>query len=94
MLPEINENKHPFRNMILAPIWGLLFIMFLPLIGFVLAGQALALKVVSVLKPIVVAPALQTGTAYLTGSQSDKPSDDLVELEEEVKAKRTSQKAS
>lgn len=92
MLPELDETKHPFRNMILAPIWGLLFIMFLPLIGFVLVAKALATKVVGVLRDVTVQPSPETGAAYLTGTESGKPSNDLAELEKEVAAKRQSSK--
>jgi hypothetical protein len=90
MLPELDETKHPFRNMILAPIWGLLFIMFLPLIGFVLVGKALATKAMGVIKDVTVQPSPAIGSAYLTGSETNKPSDDLAELEKEVAAKRQS----
>lgn len=73
----LNESNHPFVNLMLAPIWGLAFLMFLPLIGFVLTAQALLKPLFSGLH--LGAPA--TGAAYLTGHEgSNRPvSGDVLE---------------
>jgi hypothetical protein len=90
MLPEINETKHPFRNMILAPIWGLLFIMFLPAIGFGLFFVAIAKWVVGTINLPLATPA--TGSSYLTGSEpGDSPDRSLDTLQAEIDAKRGEQ---
>jgi hypothetical protein len=88
MLPELDETKHPLRNLLLAPIWGLIFIMFLPFIGFYLVFEAIATKV---FKSIVMQPPTVVGTAYVSGQEpaGDK-SEDLVELEAKVKDLRSS----
>lgn len=82
----LNETRHPVVNLILAPIWGLSFLMFLPAIGFVLVIQA-------ILKPLfsVRLASPVTGAAYLTGTEAtDHPTsaDALGAVADEVSAQR------
>lgn len=76
------------------PVIGLLFLMFLPFIGFYLSIQALIQKVGVLLRPIFVYTPAIAGQAHLTGhstegsiSKNDK-SPALEELEKEIKSLR------
>lgn len=88
----VNETNHPVVNLVLAPIWGLAFLMFLPLIGFVLTAQALLKPVFNGLPRHLGSPA--TGAAYLTGSEgTDRPhahgDQGLSDVADEVALKRS-----
>jgi len=80
--------------MLLVPMVGLAFLMFLPFIGFYLAAQAGIAKLIQVIKSAfenVAAPVAAPGTSHLTGNEpTDKTSDehDFDELDKEVQARR------
>ncbi len=65
--------------LLLAPILGGMFVVFLPIIGFVLVGQHLARLAGRGARRMVgsvagnVAPAWRPGEAYLAGKPEDKP---------------------
>ena len=71
---------------LLVPILGALFLMFLPLIGFLLAIQAAALKVKSLALDLLSASTtpVAIGEAHFTG----KPTDPLDEMEKEIENRR------
>jgi hypothetical protein len=66
---------HPLVALALSPIMGLLFLMFLPFIGFYLS--------------VIPAPAV-VGVAYLAGHDGDKPTEktELEQLDEEIQQRR------
>lgn len=71
----------------LVPMMGALFLMFLPLIGFVLCVQALALKARSIAIELVASMAgnVAVGEAHLTGSPpKSEGSDVLADLQNEI----------
>lgn len=85
---------HPLLAMLLVPMVGLAFLMFLPFIGFYLAAQAGIAKMIQVIKSAfenITTPVSSPGTAHLTGNEpSGKPDDTTVldELDKEVQARR------
>lgn len=78
---------HPLIALLLTPIMGLAFLMFLPFIGFYLSVSALVQKVTP-LFTLPAAPAV--GTAYLTGHEVGTPESktDLEQLDEEIQSRR------
>jgi len=78
------------RNFFFAPLMGLMFLMFLPFIGFYLTVQALGIKLVDVTKSFSGSPAV--GNAYLTGAAPDasmsEVAEPLLDIENEVIARR------
>jgi hypothetical protein len=78
---------HPLVALALSPIMGLLFLMFLPFIGFYLSVIALGKKVASFVT--IPAPAV-VGVAYLAGHDGDKPTEktELEQLDEEIQQRR------
>lgn len=77
----------------LVPILGALFLMFLPVIGFVLLFQQIAQATANGARSLVgsaVVPMPAAGTAHLTGRESvEKGSDDtLKDLESEIASRR------
>jgi hypothetical protein len=87
---------------VVTPIIGLAFLMFLPMIGFVLLAQAIALKISGRVfqeagaLAASVAPAQAHGAAYLAGKEGEKPAEkvspELEQLEKEVAARRDEKK--
>jgi len=80
-------NEPCARNFIIAPFMGLLFLMFLPFIGFYLTAKALVAKMIDVAS---FSPP-QVGNAYLTGSPNFgtlPESDSLSDIEKEVANRR------
>ena len=78
---------------IFVPLMGALFLMFMPLIGFLLTIQALAMKVRAPFMDLAatVQPGWVAGEAHLTGKRdSGNPSKDAVldELQEEIDRRR------
>jgi hypothetical protein len=93
----------PFPLLFLVtPVIGLAFLMFLPLIGFILLAQATALKISGrVFKEAgalaaSVGPVQAHGAAYLGGKEGEKPAEkvspELEQLEKEVEARRNARK--
>jgi hypothetical protein len=89
----------PFPLLFLVmPVVGLAFLMFLPMIGFVLLAQALAMKITGRVfreagaLAASVGPAQAHGAAYLAGKEGEKPaaqvSPELEKLEKEIEARR------
>lgn len=85
---------HPLVALMFAPIMGLLFLMFLPFIGFYLtlsAGCKGLYHLQAGLFEHVTAPAPATGAAHLVGHEPANPdeiSEDLKKLDEEIQARR------
>ena len=79
---------HPLIALLLTPIMGLAFLMFLPMIGFYLCAQAIVVKTSHVFNVNTVPVA--TGAAYLTGHEShgSTSSEDLEELNKEIQSRR------
>lgn len=74
-------------KLVLAPIWGLAFLMFLPFIGFYLTVQALFLKASTLFVIPAAAPA--PGAAYLTGSEPGPGADDeCADVQREIGLRR------
>jgi hypothetical protein len=82
----------------LTPLCGALFLMFLPMIGFVLFAEALAKKTVGAFSTgagELVAPGYAPGMAHLTGKAGEekkegdaKATPELEKLAQEIEAKR------
>lgn len=84
----------------LTPILGALFLMFLPVIGFVLFANAAAAKVVAVSRggagelAMTMTPGWRPGEAHLTGKAGEKGEGEkkgtaaLEKLEKEIEEKR------
>ncbi|MGB8929642.1 MAG: hypothetical protein WCC48_00165 [Anaeromyxobacteraceae bacterium] len=83
----------------LTPLLGALFLMFLPMIGFVLFAQAAGVKAASLFKGgagELVVPGYAPGMAHLTGKEASgekkegeaKAALELQELQKEIDAKR------
>ncbi len=85
---------------VIVPVVGLAFLMFLPLIGFVLLGYALVQRVTGLVSrqagafAATVAPPQATGAAYLGGREGEKKNEEvspeIEKLEKEVAEKRKS----
>jgi len=84
--------------LVISAVMGLLFVVFLPVIGFVLAGKALLKKTTGLVKPVFqtsVSPIAPLGEAHLTGSPgSSEPTlthsydETLDELAKEIQERR------
>jgi hypothetical protein len=83
----------------LTPILGALFLMFLPMIGFVLCAEAAGKKIAGVFATSagdLVAPGYAPGMAHLTGKEASeakkegeaKAAPELEKLEKEIEEKR------
>ena len=83
----------------LTPILGALFLMFLPMIGFVLCAEAAGKKISGAFATSagdLVAPGYAPGMAHLTGKAADekkaegeaKAAPELEELQKEIEEKR------
>jgi len=90
----------PFPALFLVvPIVGLAFLMFLPMIGFVLLAKAIVMKVTGQVAEgatslaATVAPDLATGAAYMTGKKEGEKAEaknpELEKLEKEIEEKRS-----
>jgi hypothetical protein len=85
---------HPLLAMLLVPMVGLAFLMFLPFIGFYLCAQAGIAKLTQVIKSIAdnaTAPIATAGTAHLTGNEpsgNTEETSSLEELSKEIQARR------
>jgi hypothetical protein len=84
-----------FSALAISAVMGLLFVIFLPVIGFVLVGKFLAQKAVEFAKPLFqssIAPSPIPGEAHLTGtpgtSSEKSASEELDKFIEEVQALR------
>lgn len=86
-----------FSALAISCILGLLFVIFLPVIGFVLAGKALVQKIHTLARPLFttsLTPIAVPGEAHLTGhqsegtSRSDSTDETMNELAKEVQARR------
>jgi hypothetical protein len=97
--PSAKYHSVPFPALfVIAPVVGLAFLMFLPLIGFVLLGSALVRRVTGHVSreasafAATVAPPHATGAAYLGGREGEKKdeqvSPEVEKLEKEVAEKR------
>lgn len=80
------------RNVFIAPIAGALFLMFLPVIGFVLLAEAMVQRAGEVVQGWVT-PQAVVGESYLTGTQSDaklseRSDEELEKLAKEIEKKR------
>jgi hypothetical protein len=87
---------------VVVPLLGALFLIFLPVIGFALVGQAIFRKVVGGVKSgaeelaVNVTPGWAPGTAHLAGKPGEekpvdgeaKPSPELDKLQKEIEEKR------
>lgn len=87
----------------LAPVLGAVFLMFMPFIGFYLVGQRVLQPVAGMFKKSTteiaasMSPGLQPGEAHLTGRAGEKRADgeeakELSALEQEIAAKRAAKK--
>jgi hypothetical protein len=81
----------------LMPLLGLLFVVFLPVIGFVLVGQALMARVkgpVASLAARQALPQAAPGSAYLLGRETlpgaNAEAEGVADLEAEVRRRRCS----
>ncbi len=93
--------------MLFAPIMGLLFVVFMPFIGFALAAYALTTKLGAWGRKLggqlvsTMAPAFRPGEAYFAGepkgeepkSEPAKREDGLKELEREIAERRRAEEA-
>lgn len=82
---------HPLVALLLTPIMGLMFLMFLPFIGFYLSAAALFQKGVSLFEKAST-PEVSIGVAYLTGNETSEKTEqntDLDELDKEIQARRS-----
>jgi len=88
-----------FLALALTPILGALFLMFLPMIGFVLCAEAAGKKIAGVFATSagdLVAPGYAPGMAHLTGKEASeakkdgeaKAAPELEKLEKEIEEKR------
>lgn len=87
-----------FTAMAMSAALGLIFVVFLPVIGFVMVGQALIKKISEMSKPLVqgtLAPQPVPGEAHLTGApgssepnKSDAGDETLAELSKEIQERR------
>jgi succinate dehydrogenase/fumarate reductase flavoprotein subunit len=93
-----------FAALALTPILGALFLMFLPMIGFVLCGEAAGKKLVGAIRggagelAATMAPGMLPGEAHLTGKGADEDAkakeaaapeaERLAKLEQEISEKR------
>jgi hypothetical protein len=83
---------------VVVPVVGLAFLMFLPMIGFVLAGNAIVRRATGHVSrgadalAATVAPPHATGAAYLGGHEGEKKNEEvspeIEKLEKEVAGKR------
>jgi hypothetical protein len=93
--------KVPFPLLlVVVPVLGALFLMFLPFIGFAMIAHALVKKVTGGAKEAAtelaatVSPGWVPGEAHLTGKPGEEkagaatPSEELARLEKEIAAKR------
>ena len=93
--------------LVLTPILGLTFLMFLPFIGFYLTLEAALQPVLRIFKHeatelvATMSPGWQPGEAHLTGKRNEgtkivegqgPPADELAKLAEEIEAKRQERK--
>jgi hypothetical protein len=81
---------NPLLALLVTPIMGLAFLMFLPFIGFYLSVQALFKKFFSVFNLVTVPSPTVVGQAHLTGHEGDKKIDSpvLEELSKEIDSRR------
>jgi hypothetical protein len=88
-----------FLALALTPILGAAFLMFLPMIGFVLCAEAAGKKIAGVFATSagdLVAPGYAPGMAHLTGKEASeakkegeaKAAPELEKLEKEIEEKR------
>jgi hypothetical protein len=88
-----------FLALALTPILGAAFLMFLPMIGFVLCAEAAGKKIAGVFATSagnLVAPGYAPGMAHLTGKAADekkaegeaKAAPELEKLQKEIEEKR------
>jgi hypothetical protein len=88
-----------FLALALTPILGAAFLMFLPMIGFVLCGEAAGKKIAGVFATSagdLVAPGYAPGMAHLTGKAADEKkaegeataAPELEKLQKEIEEKR------
>ena len=93
-----------FAALALTPLLGALFLMFLPMIGFVLCGEAAGKKLAGAVRggagelAATMAPGMLPGEAHLTGKGADKDAkaletaapeaERLATLEKEISEKR------
>ena len=99
---EVNQNGEgvrisPLVAIMIAPLLGGLFVVFMPFIGLALFAQHLAKKTVSLVRPLfqtTMAPIALPGEAHLTGSRSEgvkesaAAEDTLEKLSKEIQARR------
>ncbi len=77
-----------------TPIVGLAFLMFLPMIGFVLCAKAVAVKLTGPATELAasVSPGMATGAAYMTGKEGEKAEEkaapEVEKLAKEIEEKR------
>jgi hypothetical protein len=87
----------------LAPVLGAVFLMFMPFIGFYLTAQTALRPVARMFRKSTteiaasMSPGLQPGTAHLTGRPGEKKAEgaeakELTALEQEIAAKRAEKK--
>lgn len=83
---------HPLLMLVAAPLIGLTFVMFLPIIGVVLTVQALMAKLgvytSKLLYPVATPPALQGQAALLEKRELEEATREEKELAETVRIKR------
>jgi hypothetical protein len=93
-----------FAAIVLTPVLGLVFLMFLPVIGFLLAIQAAVLPLIRLFRAsaidlaATVGPGWAPGEAHLTGKRGEEAAGEgapeasgrLGELEKEIEEKRNS----
>ena len=82
-----------FIALMIMPVIGLAFLMFLPFIGFYLTIQALGMKTIAFLKPIFYPTFAVPGESHLTGgpqegSAEKSKNDTLEELQKEIDSHR------
>ena len=99
---EVNQNGvgvrvHPLVALAVAPLLGGLFVVFMPFIGLYLFAKFLASKMSALAHSLFqtsVAPIAEPGSAYMTGSKSERTSkstaaeDTLKELTKEIQSCR------
>ena len=76
------------KKLILAPFAGLLFLMFLPAIGFILTVQAFGMytfKLVTTMVKGMTIPAPPVGASHLTGYEPPQHPTELEKIEDELR---------
>jgi uncharacterized membrane protein YoaK (UPF0700 family) len=94
---EVNQNGvgrkvHPLVALMIAPLIGGLFVVFMPFIGLYLFTKFMLGKVIDVFKPALIPTGMAVGASYMTGAptkEGSRASEEILkDLLKEVEDKR------